>query len=58
MPRLIRRFAHDESGTTAIEYALIVSLVAVAIIGVLSSLGLNLLAKFQKVADAIAEAGT
>lgn len=33
MRTLIRRFAHDESGATAIEYGLIAALLSVAIAG-------------------------
>lgn len=38
MKNLIRKFAQDESGATAIEYSLLASLVAVAIIPALTSL--------------------
>lgn len=54
----IFRFAADESGSTAIEYGLIVSLVAVAIIGVLSTLGVNLMNKLNDVVEAFVAAGT
>jgi len=37
-----RRFASDESGATAIEYGLIVALIAVVIIGAVTALGVNL----------------
>ena len=33
MSRLVRRFAADETGASAIEYGLVASLIAVAIIG-------------------------
>lgn len=36
---LIGRFARDTSGATAIEYGLIVALIAAAIIGALTALG-------------------
>ncbi len=39
---LFETFLRDESGTTAIEYGLIASLVAVAIIGALIALGESL----------------
>ena len=44
---LFSRFVRDESGATAIEYGLIASLIAVVIIGVLTSVGgsLNTTAK-------------
>lgn len=38
----LRRFAADEGGATAIEYALIASSISVAIVGVLSTLGTGL----------------
>ncbi|MER2519476.1 MAG: Flp family type IVb pilin [Bdellovibrionales bacterium] len=45
------RFLRDEEGATAIEYGLIASLIAVAIVGVLVTLGPQLSAVFQKVQD-------
>ena len=39
MKNLIANFAADESGATAIEYALLASLIAVAIIGAATTLG-------------------
>jgi pilus assembly protein Flp/PilA len=50
MTKFINRFAKDESGATAIEYGLIVALIAVAVITVLSLIGTNLNAKLQTVA--------
>jgi pilus assembly protein Flp/PilA len=49
MQNLIRRFAKDESGATAIEYGLIAALISVVIIGVLSTIGTNLSAKFNEI---------
>ena len=40
------RFAADESGTTAIEYAMIAAGVSVAIAGTVSAVGSNLKANF------------
>lgn len=57
MSRLIRRFAANQSGASAVEYALVVSLIAVAIVGVLATLGINLRNKANEVAEAIADAG-
>jgi pilus assembly protein Flp/PilA len=48
---LIARFAHDMSGATAIEYGLIVSLVAIAIIAAATSLGTKLSGTFNNVAN-------
>ena len=49
MTKLFNRFAKDESGATAIEYGLIASLIAVAIITILGTLGTNLSTTFSKV---------
>ena len=43
----------DERGATAVEYGLMVALIAVAIITVVGLLGDNLSAMFQTVADSI-----
>lgn len=45
----IRAFIHDDSGVTAIEYALIAALIAVAIIGVLMSVGNGLKGVFNSI---------
>ena len=50
MQNLIRRFAKDESGATAIEYGLIAALISVVIIGVLSTIGTRLNTKFNAIA--------
>ena len=41
MTNLIKRFAQDEDGATAIEYGLIAALIAVAIIASVTALGKN-----------------
>jgi pilus assembly protein Flp/PilA len=46
-----KNFAANESGATAIEYALIASLIAVAIIAAVSSLGKKLQKTFNEVAS-------
>lgn len=51
MKNLFARFAKDESGATAIEYGLIAGLVAVAIIGILTTMSGSLEGIFQKVSD-------
>ena len=51
MTSLITRFIKDEEGATAIEYGLIASLIAVAIVAVLLTLGPQLKAVFQSVQD-------
>lgn len=47
----MRKFLSDESGATAIEYGLIASLIAVAIVAVLLTLGPELRKVFQTVQD-------
>ncbi|MGE0109126.1 MAG: Flp family type IVb pilin [Bdellovibrionales bacterium] len=48
---MLTRFLKEEDGATAIEYGLIASLIAVAIVGVLALLGPKLSAVFGKVSD-------
>ncbi len=49
----MRTFLKDESGATAIEYGLIASLIAVAIVTVLGLLGPKLAGVFQTVSDSL-----
>lgn len=58
MTKLIKRFVQNESGATAIEYGLIASLIAVAIIAVLTTLGGSLSGTFSKVSDAVKGSGS
>ena len=51
---LLRALLKDETGATAIEYGLIAALVSVAIIGILGTLGDNLLLTFTTVSDELA----
>jgi pilus assembly protein Flp/PilA len=44
-------FLHDESGATAIEYALIAAGIAGVIIAVVQGLGTKLTASYQSVSD-------
>ena len=53
MKALLQRFAKDESGVTAIEYGLIASLIAVAIITAVTLVGTNLTALFNTIAKAV-----
>ena len=46
---MLTRFLKEEEGATAIEYGLIASLIAVAIVAVLLTLGPKLTEVFQKV---------
>lgn len=57
MARFIIRFATDESGATAVEYGLVASLIAVAIVGVLGTVGINLRDKANDIAEMIGDAG-
>ncbi len=45
----LARFFKDESGATAIEYGLIAALIAVAIIGAVTTLGTKTAATFSSV---------
>jgi pilus assembly protein Flp/PilA len=45
----VRNFLNDESGVTAIEYALIASLIAVAIIGAVTTVGTNVSNVFNEI---------
>jgi pilus assembly protein Flp/PilA len=49
MRQLLRSFAGDESGATAIEYGLIAGLIAVVIISALSLVGTQLSTTFTNV---------
>ena len=51
MKTLLCRFAADESGATAIEYGLIVALIAVAVIGAVTAVGNNLKATYNSVSS-------
>jgi pilus assembly protein Flp/PilA len=54
MKKLIARLRKDEAGATAIEYGLIAALIAVVLIGTLTTLGSNMNTAFSNVATAIA----
>jgi pilus assembly protein Flp/PilA len=53
MSKFVSRFMKNESGATAIEYGLIVALIAVVIIGAVSTVGTNLSTKFNTVAASV-----
>jgi pilus assembly protein Flp/PilA len=53
MTNLFSRFVRDESGATAIEYGLIAALIAVVIIGAVTSVGTGLTTTFTSVAGAV-----
>ncbi len=53
MKNFFQRFVSDESGATAIEYGLIVALIAVVIIGAVTTLGTNLNTSLSQAGSAI-----
>ena len=53
MFRSIKNFAADESGVTAIEYALIASLIAVFIIVAVQSVGTQVKTVFNEIASTL-----
>lgn len=53
MNNLFFRFVRDESGATAIEYGLIAALIAVVVIGAVSTVGSNLSGTFSTVAGSV-----
>ncbi len=53
MTNLLKRFTKDESGATAIEYGLIAALIAVVCIGVWTTIGTRLFARFSSVNAAL-----
>jgi pilus assembly protein Flp/PilA len=57
MTNLVKRFANDESGATAIEYGLIAAGISVAIITVVNTLGSKLKATFTNGSSQLATAG-
>jgi pilus assembly protein Flp/PilA len=53
MIKSLKSFVADESGATAIEYALIASLIAVALVTVLTNLGTRLSGEFSEISAAL-----
>ncbi|HXZ67754.1 MAG TPA: Flp family type IVb pilin [Alphaproteobacteria bacterium] len=51
---LVRSFARDEAGVTAMEYGMIAALVAVAILGILATLGQDLNRTFTLIQSGLA----
>jgi pilus assembly protein Flp/PilA len=51
--RLLRRFAADQSGATAIEYGLIAAFIAVAIVTAVTQVGTNVQRPFQTASDGL-----
>ncbi len=55
---MFNRFLNDESGATAIEYGLIASLIAVVIIGALTTIGDNLSVKFSTIGACLGDSAS
>jgi len=53
MTKFVTPFMKDESGATAIEYGLIVALIAVVIITAVTAVGTNLNTKFNSINSAL-----
>jgi pilus assembly protein Flp/PilA len=53
MTNLVKRFAKDESGATAIEYGLIAAGISIAIIAVVKGVGSSLNTTFTSVQNAL-----
>ena len=51
--KLLKRLFREEEGATAVEYGIMVALIAVVIIAVVTTIGTNLQDVFQSVADAL-----
>lgn len=56
MTKFVTRFLKDESGATAIEYGLIVALIAVVIVTAVTTLGAKLTTAFDKAGTAVSTA--
>lgn len=53
MLKKIMDFMRDEEGASAVEYGLIIGLIAVALVVILGSMGTGLKSKFQSACTAI-----
>jgi pilus assembly protein Flp/PilA len=53
MKQLIEKFIREEEGASAVEYGLLVALIAVVIIGAVTAIGTSLDTKMRAAADAI-----
>lgn len=56
MLKHVVRFMREDEGATAPEYGLMVALIAVVIIGAVTTLGTNLMTTFNAVANSIGAA--
>ena len=53
MLKSLRSFVNDDAGATAIEYALLSALIAIAIVTALNALGSRLSAEFSEISSAL-----
>lgn len=53
MRNLLNRFIHNESGATAIEYALLTALIAIALVGSMTDLGGDLSDSLTNTANSV-----
>jgi pilus assembly protein Flp/PilA len=51
MSNFLKRYWADQRGATSIEYGLIATLVCTAVIGSMTSVGVNLKATWKKISD-------
>lgn len=54
----IRKFVQDEEGATAVEYGMIVGLIAVAIIAFVGEIGVTLAGMFEDISDCLTTPAT
>ncbi|MGB3446729.1 MAG: Flp family type IVb pilin [Xanthobacteraceae bacterium] len=57
MRATLRRFVRDQSGATAIEYAMIAGGIAIVIAAAVQALGSTTAGKYQSVQDALQQQG-
>ena len=53
MSGLVHRFLRDESGATAIEYGLIAALIAMVLVGALTTIGTKISGTFNNVSNGV-----
>ena len=58
MTKILRAFAADESGATAVEYGVLVGCIAVAVMLVVESIGLSVNGTFLAIQEAFTGAAT
>ena len=51
MKKILQSFYADRSGQSLTEYALILAVVAVAVVGIMATLGTEITAAFQSIID-------